>query len=252
MKKRILLTAVALILVCALSIMGTVAFLQDQTDTVTNTFVAAGGGKLIDEDEGGALILEEHMATKIMDENDPTKWTGKYKIEDDATTVKAFSYDIMPGTVVHKDPYVTITEKTATPAYLYIEVINNLTFSTKVANAAGEQEETLVIDPDNWLQIMEKTTDGRDIYVYTTDGENPAIVTSDLNAINIIQNKKFTVNKDTDPTTIPEDGVTLKFQAFLAQASIGEETGAAAIFNACFGNQGGQGEAPTPNPDPAG
>lgn len=245
MKKRIFLTALALILVCALSIMGTVAFLKDQTDTVTNTFIAAGGGKLIDEDEGGALILEEHMATKIMDENDPTKWTGKYVIKSDAATTKAFSYDIMPGTVVHKDPYVTITKKTDTPAYLYIEVINNLGFSTEV-----DDEETLVIDPTNWLKIMEKTTDGRDIYVYTTDGENPAIVTSDLNAINIIQNKKFTVNKDTDPTTIPEDGVTLKFQAFLAQASIGEETGAAAIFNACFGNQGGQGEAPTPDPDP--
>lgn len=245
MKKRIFLTALALILVCALSIMGTVAFLKDQTNTVTNTFVAAGGGKLIDEDEGGALILEEHVATKIMDENDPTKWTGKYEIKSDAATTKAFSYDIMPGTVVHKDPYVTITKKTDTPAYLYIEVINNLGFSTEV-----DDEETLVIDPANWLQIMEKTTDGRDIYVYTTDGENPAIVTSDLNAINIIQNKKFTVNKDTDPTTIPEDGVTLKFQAFLAQASIGEETGAAAIFNACFGNQGGQGEAPTPDPDP--
>jgi len=240
MKKRILLTALALILVCALSIMGTVAFLKDQTDTVTNTFVAAGGGKLIDEDEGGALILEEHMATKIMDENDPTKWTGKYKIEDDATTVKAFSYDIMPGTVVHKDPYVTITKKTDTPAYLYIEVINNLGFSTEV-----DDEETLVIDPANWLQIKDKATDGRDIYVYSTDGKNPAIVTSDLNAINIIQNKKFTVNKDTDPTTIPENGVTLKFQAFLAQASVGEETGAEAVFDACFST------VAAPDPDPA-
>ena len=245
MKKRIFLTALALILVCALSIMGTVAFLKDQTKTVTNTFVAAGGGKLIDEDEGGALTLEEHMATKIMDEND--KWTGKYEIKPDATTTKAFSYDIMPGTVVHKDPYVTITKKTATPAYLYIEVINDLSFSTKVANDEGELEETLVIDPANWLQIKDKATDGRDIYVYTTDGENPAIVTSDLNAINIIQNKKFTVNKDTDPATIAENGETLKFQAFLAQASVGEETGAEAVFDACFSTVA----APTPDPDPA-
>lgn len=240
MKKRIFLTALALILVCALSIMGTVAFLQTQTEEVVNTFVAAGGGKLIED--GGALTLEEHVASKIMDEND--KWTGKYEIKPDATTTKAFSYDIMPGTVVHKDPYVTITKKTATPAYLYIEVINNLSFSTKVANAEGELEETLVIDPANWLQIKDKATDGRDIYVYSTDGKNPVIVDANVTEINIIKDKKFTVNKDTDPATIAENGETLKFQAFLAQASVGEETGAEAVFDACFST------AATPDPAP--
>ena len=50
-KKRTLLTVVALILVCVLSVMGTLAYLEAKTTTVTNTFVAAGGpGPFIDDD----------------------------------------------------------------------------------------------------------------------------------------------------------------------------------------------------------
>lgn len=226
-KKRTLLTVVALILVCVLSIMGTAAYLKTQTTTVTNTFVAAGGGDLIKNT--GALTLVEHEATKIMQtvtDGGGTKeiWTGKYEIKTGAATTQAITYDIMPGMVVPKDPYVTITQKTSVPAYLYIEVINNLSFSTKV-----DGKETLVIDPEHWLAI---NVDGRDIYVYTNDGATPAIVTSDVTA-NIIKDDKFTVNKDVEPTTLDADE-TLKFQAFLAQASIGEVTDPAAIFTTCF------------------
>lgn len=251
MKKRILLTAVALILVCALSIMGTVAFLQTQTATVTNTFVASGGGQLIDPDgednesgtdDDGAFILKEHEATKVKNGD---VWTGMYEIKDDAKVVATLSYDIMPGMVIPKDPYVAIKAKTAVPAYLYIEVINNLSFSTKVNDV-----ETLVIDGEHWIELAGVTgpSSGK-VYVYTTDGIKPAIITADVKETNIIKDNKFTVNENVEPTQLDADE-TLKFNAFLAQASIGEETGAAAIFNACFGNQGGQGEAPTPDPNP--
>lgn len=151
MKKRILLTAVALILVCALSIMGTVAFLKDTTKTVTNTFVAAGGGKLIEAD--GAFTLQEHEATKVKNGD---VWTGKYEIKTDAKVVTALSYDIMPGMVIPKDPYVTITKKTATPAYLYIEVINNLSFSTKMI--AMQKLWSLILSTGlNWLVLPAPT-----------------------------------------------------------------------------------------------
>ena len=253
MKKRILLTAVALILVCALSIMGTVAYLQTQTATVPNTFVAAGGGQLIDPDgednksgtdDDGAFILKEHEATMVKNGD---VWTGQYEIKDDAKVVDALNYDIMPGMVIPKDPYVAIKAKTAVPAYLYIEVINNLSFSTKVNNV-----ETLVIDGEHWIELMDVTgPNSGKVYVYTTDGTKPAIITADVAETNIIKDNKFTVNENVEPTKLDADE-TLKFNAFLAQASIGEETGAAAIFNACFGNQGGQGEAPTPAPNPAG
>lgn len=246
MKKRILLTAVALILVCALSIMGTVAYLKDQTTTVTNTFVAAGGGQLIDPDgednesgtdDDGAFILKEHEATMVMNGN---VWTGKYEIKDDADVVAGLRYDIMPGMVIPKDPYVTIKAKTDVPAYLYIEVINNLSFSTKVNDI-----ETLVIDPDHWLELPGVTgPNSGKVYVYTTDKTSPAIITDDVAETNIIKDNKFTVNENVEPTSLDADE-TLKFNAFLAQASIGEETGAAAIFNACFGTttapEGGEG-----------
>ena len=248
-KKRTLLTVVAMILVCVLSVMGTVAYLTDKTDPVENTFIAAGGGKLIEDD--GALTLQEHEATKVMDDDE---WTGKYEIKNNAATKTAQTYDVLPGMVIPKDPYVTITKKTDTPAYLYVEVINNLSFSTMVTVTEGEttkEVDSLDIDSTQWLEI--NVGGDREVYVYTTDGTNPAIVTSDLGPVYIIEGNKFTVNGNVDPTQLDEDE-TLTFQAFLAQASIGEETDPAAIFNACFpaptgGNSGESGEA-TPEPAP--
>ncbi|MBR4866377.1 MAG: hypothetical protein IKU11_06795, partial [Clostridia bacterium] len=50
-KKRTFLVALAMVLVCILSITGTLAFLQANTTTVTNTFIAAGGpGPFVDPD----------------------------------------------------------------------------------------------------------------------------------------------------------------------------------------------------------
>lgn len=251
MKKRILLTAVALILVCALSIMGTVAYLQSQTDTVTNTFVAAGGGKLIED--GGTFTLQEHKANKVTkivvdDEGEKEIWTGKYELDDtelaptktvEGVTIMGNEYEIMPGMIIPKDPVVTITGKTESPAYLYIEVINNLDFSTEV-----DDEETLVIDPENWRELPTVTgPNGGKVYVYTTDKTNAAIVTEDVSA-NIIQNNQFRVNKEVDLTNPELTDQELTFNAFLAQASIGDETDAAEIFKDCFIT------AATPDPAP--
>ena len=49
-KKKTLLTILAVMLVCCIAVVGTLAFLTETTDkAVVNTFTAAGGGKLIDE-----------------------------------------------------------------------------------------------------------------------------------------------------------------------------------------------------------
>jgi len=245
MKKRILLTALALILVCALSIMGTVAFLEARTNTVTNTFVAAGGGKLIED--GGTFTLQEHEISKVMiGEGDAARWAGTYEITEGAKTTNANSYDVMPNMILPKDPYISITGKTAAPVYLYVTIKSEL------------DEKVFTWDVTNsWLDLEITTADGGKVYAYTKDTSTAALLTdadaAALANIAILDNNQITVADADDVAGLKlEADKTMVFNAYMAQASIGEETGAAAIFNACFGNQGGQGEAPTPDPDPEG
>ena len=47
-RKKNLIVIMALVLVCAVSVVGTLAYLTQKADPVTNTFVAAGGGVIID------------------------------------------------------------------------------------------------------------------------------------------------------------------------------------------------------------
>ena len=266
MKKRILLTALALILVCALSIMGTVAFLKDQTKEVVNTFVAAGGpGPFVDEVDGVKKFA-------IKEYNVVPSSTGKYDYQNLSQVegemvyneVDAITYDkVMPGTTIPKQAFVKLsrTEKTLTvdgvttsfapaPAYLYIEVIDELP-----ANVY-----TWKIDDTNWTQLKDAEgkavvgPTGGDVYLYTgskADGAHvvTTITAFDSDCINIIKNNEVKV---ADLDELPAETVTLKFNAFLAQASVGNSDDAATVFTSCFGNQGGQGEAPTPDPNPAG
>lgn len=245
MKKRILLTAVALILVCALSIMGTVAYLKDQTDTVTNTFVASGGGKLIDPDDGTFTLLE-HEATKVMiGEDDAARWAGTYEIAEGAKTTDANSYDVMPNMILPKNPHISITGKTAAPVYLYVTIKSELDKAIFTWNVTS-----------NWKDLGITAADGGNVYVYTAGGTSAALLTDadaeDLKNIAILDGDKITVADVDEVTGLKlESGKTMVFNAYMAQASIGAETNAATIFNTCFGNQGGQGGS-TPAPDPAG
>lgn len=240
MKKRILLTAVALILVCALSIMGTVAFLKDQTETVTNTFVAAGGGQLIED--GGTFTLQEHEISKVMiGEGDAARWSGTYKIEENAETTDANDYDVMPNMVIPKDPYISITGKTEAPVYLYVTIKSEL------------DETVFTWDvTDSWLDLGITATDGGKVYAYTKDTSTAALLTDDdaaaLANITILDENKITVADVNDVAGLKlEADKTMVFNAYMAQASIGEETDAAEIFEAVFGLY----QVPAA-PDPAG
>lgn len=242
-KKRFFLTVLALVLVCALSIMGTVAYLTHTTDTVTNTFVAAGGGQLIDPEGGdddpdteGALKLQEHEAVKIMANE---IWTGKYDLSEtvipyedaQGNNVTGNQYDVMPGMVIPKDPFITITGKTEVPAYLYVEIANELdadVYAWSVTN--------------NWEKLEGVTgKNGGSVYVYTADaaadGINPVIVTTNLSNLGILADNKITV-ADAEDLKLSEaeaDPTSMVFYAYLAQAAIGENTDPASIFNTCFG-----------------
>lgn len=88
-RNRILLTAIAAVLLVTLAIGGTMAWLTDDTDAVTNTFTPT--------------TLEVDLTETGVDEND-----------------RANSYEMIPGATIDKDPKVTYS--TDVDAWLFVRV----------------------------------------------------------------------------------------------------------------------------------
>lgn len=230
-KKKVLLSVVALLLVCALSVVGTLALLKlDTTDApVTNTFIAAGGGKLAD-----SMTLNEH---KVVADTYGDYFYAKKGADDkyvrvqnreEAEVVTSNSYTVMPGMILPKDPTITITGKTTAPAFLYVEVVGAL-------NEAYEWEMA-----DGWTEISGLTgaKQGK-VYVYKDILTNAAGEPSSFGIIN--------ENKITVPENLTENWnnstETLTFYAYLAQTNAGGGS-AEEAYEATFL----QPADPTPNP----
>lgn len=141
----------ALLLVGAAGAAGSLAYLQNQSATVTNTFTAVSG--LIDSKDG-VFTLDE---TKV-------KWdkeTGNY-VADTTATGKVIdnTYDnILPGLQdVMKDPTVTLKKVTA-DSYLFVTV----------KETDDDNVLTWAIDDTNWIALMKDgkqvTKDGALVYV---------------------------------------------------------------------------------------
>ena len=228
-KKRTLLTAVALILVCVLSVMGTVAYLKDTTTTVTNTFVAAGGpGPFVDEDEHGSKKFEllEYEVTQSS--------TGKYTLNKNKE-VAANRFDVMPGTTIPKQVFVKLSRTGAVvdntpvapaPAYLYLEVFDGL----------NESEYTWSVDATNWQKLgsVAAGEETSDIYLYigAMADSNHVLTTVAANTqIDVITGNKVEAND----VTLTEGEFNLTFNAYLSQASTGETDDPAEVFKNCFG-----------------
>ena len=212
-KKKTLLTILAVMLVCCIAVTGTLAVLFAKTsEPVVNTFTAAGDGKLVT----GEFTLKEHIAAKQTD--------GSYKLTGETTnnTVTGNHYDVLPRTNLPKDPYITITEKTNAPAYLYVEVVGELPTGMHYNMASC------------WTKLEGVTgNNGGVIYVYnngTPIDEN----STGLENIAIIAGNTITV--DDVPGLAEGQKVSLSFYAYLGQASVGTP---AQAYTACFGTQTG-------------
>lgn len=257
-KKRTLLIVLAMVLVCAMSIMGTLAYLEAQTTTVTNTFVAAGGtGPFIDEITDPTTGEVTGLKFAIKEYNVDVAASGKYtlmpaKLENE---VDGYNYDkVMPGTTLPKQAFVKLSrtatqitvdgESTTTkeidpaPAYLYLEVCGTSPVVKVEENDVPVY--TWVIDDTNWVELKNAEgnavvgPNGGKVYLYK-DSTGASVVTTiaayDGNHINIIKENKVNVAD----VTLPSGEFELKFNAFLSQASTGETDDPAAVFTACFG-----------------
>lgn len=207
MKKKTLTIAIALVLVVALAVGATWAYLTAKTGSVVNTFTAGGAVNQ------GDLELFEHVANKNND--------GTYTLAE-ATTKEGNSYVVMPGVNLPKDP--TVNVKAASGAYyLFVEV-------TKGAKVDGD---TLgyTVDGSKWINL---NIEGREVYAYTADGTNPAILNAPVNNVHVLTGDTITVSGDAAKIgALTADNAKLSFKAYACQAAGFEN--AAAAFTECFG-----------------
>ena len=207
--RKALFVVLAVVLICAISITGTLAYLQASTQTaVVNTFVAAGGGSLFNTDETtgqpkGGVVLNESKAVL-------NTTTGIYTLD---TTAKVYenSYTVLPGTVVPKDPAITVTEKNSVPAYLFVEVVDSTN------GAIG-----WVID-DAWTATNVTGPHGGKVYHLA------APITDDV-AQPVLKNNQVTVMDGELNLT----GATITFYGYLAQSVVNGSDAPADVFTACF------------------
>ena len=225
-KKNVLLVVLAMVLVCGLSVMGTMALLAEKT-SITNTFVAGGGsGSFVDPTDG--FSIKEHSVEE--DE------FGKYTLGTEITTT-GNTYNVVPGVTLPKDPYVQLKRTNSTPAYLFVEVVNE-------ASTAFSFE----IDDTQWKPLGIAGNNGGDLYVHSIDKTNAVVLEEVKTATdyNIIKDKEVTVS---DAESAEELGLvdaegnatnkTIKFFAYICQATVADADGnntsdPAEVFNICF------------------
>ena len=223
-KKKVLLSVVALLLVCALSVAGTLALLKLQAPTpVTNTFIAAGGGKLANN-----MLLSEHLVAPNANgdyqyakkDNDGNIVLLNSSTGADFTTEN--QYTVMPGMNVPKDPMIEIYDKTDAPAYLILEVISDL------------PDGYFTLD-SRWHVVKDQNDahatgiHGGKLYCYkgTVNTDTGSLLT-----YNIIADNRVTI-PDGD-TLMLKDNAKLEFYAYLAQANAGSMDDPLDAYFACF------------------
>ena len=111
MKKNIrkpLLIGLSLVLVCVISVMGTIAYLTSTTGPVTNTFTAAG------------LVTDTFELKERPIKGNP----GAYEFDGENYTADSINYTVIPGTTLPKDPKITITGLEV-DAFLFLKVEDN-------------------------------------------------------------------------------------------------------------------------------
>lgn len=185
MKKK-LTTVLAIVLVVALSVAGTYAYLTAQTDTVTNTFTAAG--------LASSFSLDESQANQQPD--------GSYTL-DVNTRVKQNAYSVVPKVNLAKDPTVHVTLEKNVGAYVFLAVDDNL----------GDGL-TATIDRGNWTALNTTYTDAQGVewtmyYKQLAGSENPAQVD-----INVLAGQQIVVGD-----TVAENCGNIVFNAYLTQSA---------------------------------
>lgn len=191
--KKILALVLAVMLLVAASVMGTVAWLMDTSEAVKNTFTA-----------------------------------GNIEIELDETVDSEF--DILPGTEETKDPVVTV-KANSEDCWVYIQVQEVRNDAAKEGDTVTHKYVTWNIDTNYWTELSSENgvttyyannkyeTIGEDVYYNVLAGQK---VSYDEGLTKEMIDKLYT-DGSFDASKQPE----LNFKAFAVQAEAGDDAVAA-------------------------
>lgn len=191
-RNRILLTAVAALLLVTMAVGGTLAWLVDSTDEVENTFTTAG----ID------IELTEDLNTDTNDDGVADKWTAK----------------LVPGTSYKKNPIVSVVRPTTdVDVYLFVEFEENgnpSTYLSYTSNLAGDldwtQGDGTTIPSNVWYRIVTASDN--------TDCNDDACTVSNPHW-HLLQGDSITVRDEdvTDENMATASQATLSYKAWAVQ-----------------------------------
>ena len=201
--KKILALALAAVLLVAVGVGGTLAWMTAKTDEVTNTFSASNIG----------LTLQEH----------PLKEDGK-TIDKSADTVDSEDgYTMIPGDTLQKDPFATVTTGSVS-SYVFIEVCEaNNTLPSNSAKKYINWE----VDTTKWTQVDNAGPKGGVVYMYNT------VVNAGSSTESILKGEQVTVDTaitTSDMTAANTQKPTLTFYAYSVQSENQPDTTAAALW----------------------
>lgn len=168
--KALLLVMCAIVLVVA-TVFTTLAFLQDKTGTIKNTFTV--GSVAINLTETKVNLYGEKVTAdgKTDDEVDGEFVAGIIDANEENFN-GGNEYKLVPGQVYTKDPKVTV-DKASEPSYVYIAVKNSM--PENLLDVTDEAyDEGLKVD-STWSQDASITLEGYSVYykeVTITDGKD--------------------------------------------------------------------------------
>lgn len=197
MKKKFALMATSLVLVAALAVGGTLAYLTSQ-DEVVNTFTVGNV----------AITLDE---ARVNPDGTPVA---------DAARVKANSYKLIPGHTYVKDPTIHLDSQSE-DCYLFVKVENGISDIEASDNNIASQ-----LTSNGWNSLE----GNNGVYYYTHDGQTIVSV-GDNNDYKVFDS--FTINGDANVGSVDTINTKITITAYAVQAD-GFNT-ANDAWNATFG-----------------
>ena len=198
-RTKVALTVLCALLLVTVSILGTLAYLTSETETVTNTFTVGNVTITLDEakvDEYGVIKEGEDRVT-------------------------ANTYKLIPGHTYVKDPTIHVAQGSE-KCYVFVKVENGIS-GIEATSTIAEQ----LAKDSTWVKIEENS--GVYYYKDTVDARNKAV---DVKTF-----ESFTIKGDADFTNVKVDGTegatAIKVTAYAVQADGFED--APVAWKATFG-----------------
>lgn len=200
-KRKALLLSLCAVLLVAVSVMGTIAYLTS-TDNVTNTFTV------------GSVAI-------TLDETDVDNSTVG------AERDKANSYKLIPGHTYTKDPIIHVGANSE-DCYLFVKVVNEIAAIEEDDTAARKTKIASQMRAKGWVAVDGQTG----VYVYA-DANGDKLAVSKNSNITVFESFKISGSVD-NATLATYSGKTVTVTAYAVQKDGFESKTAAEIWNTAF------------------